>query len=253
MPRARLAASVARGQLELAALQGPELGSVVQGLRALVHAGQEAAESATAAASVAAAGRYALEQLLLEEAEQRLALVQAEHSAVAEQQLEQHVALVQRSLLRDIEQQEAAERAMVWAAESAAAVALVAQQPAVHGRLAEAQAAVEARRAEVAGLSEALEEKELALGRLSRELEALRDAQATADAGSAQRELGRAEAERRAALVAEQRAAWATLEDIALYDRASERRQALARVVEAEPRVALRAKLGWGEIRCIQG
>ena len=229
--RARLAASAARQWIEIAGLQGPELGSVVQGLQALVVAGQEAA----AASSASEAMREAMERLQLEEAEQRSAIAQAAGLAVMEQQAE----LVQRSLLCLLEQREAAERAMVWAADSAATVSLAGQQPAVRGRLVEAQAALESRREEVAGLSEALEEKEMELGRVSRELEALRDAQATADASSVQREMQRAEGEQRAAVATEQRAAWAMLEEMARHDRASDRRQALVRVMEAEPRVAL--------------
>jgi hypothetical protein len=113
------------------------------------------------------------------------------------------------------------------------------------------EAMAQAGRAQVESLEEALEERELAVARLGRELEALRDTQAAGTAEVAQRELSRTEAERRAALVGEQRACWSTLQEVERGIRAAAMAQALATVAQAEAvgRQALSEAeaAGWGE------
>ena len=96
------------------------------------------------------------------------------------------------------------------------------------------EAMAQAGRAQVESLEEALEERELAVARLGRELEALRDTQAAGTDEVAQRELRRTEAERRAALVGEQRACWSTLQEVERGIRAAAMAQALATVAQAE-------------------
>jgi len=113
------------------------------------------------------------------------------------------------------------------------------------------EAMAQAGRAQVESLEEALEERELAVARLGRELEALRDTQAAGTAEVAQRELSRTEAERRAALVGEQRACWSTLQEVERGIRAAAMAQALATVAQAEAvgrqALAEAEAAGWGE------
>ena len=78
------------------------------------------------------------------------------------------------------------------------------------------EAMAQAGRAQVESLEEALEERELAVARLGRELEALWDTQVAGTAEVAQRELSRTEVERRVALVGEQRACWSTLQEVSV-------------------------------------
>ena len=106
-------------------------------------------------------------------------------------------------------------------------VALAAQLAMMSGQLAETQARAQS-------LAEALEEKELMLASLGREMEALRDAQGGMDAEVQQRELARAEAERRAAILGEQRAVWSSLQAVARHVQSSEMQQALVRLEQME-------------------
>ena len=110
---------------------------------------------------------------------------------------------------------------------SAMVVALAAPLAMISGQLAETQARAQS-------LAEALEEKELMLSSLSREMEALRDAQGGMEADVQQRELARSEAERRAAILGEQRAAWSSLQAVARHVQTSEMQQALGRLERME-------------------
>lgn len=133
-------------------------------------------------------------------------------------------------------------------------VALAGQLAMMSGQLAESQARAQS-------LAEALEEKELLLASLGREMEALRDAQGGMDAEAQQRELARAEAERRAAILGEQRAVWGSLQAVARHVQSSERQQALARLeqMESAGRQAISeaaeqaAGLGRGVLQGLQG
>lgn len=106
-------------------------------------------------------------------------------------------------------------------------VALAAQLAMMSGQLAETQARAQS-------LAEALEEKELMLASVGREMEALRDAQGGMNADVQQRELARSEAERRAAILGEQRAVWSSLQAVARHVQASEMQQALVRLEQME-------------------
>ena len=106
-------------------------------------------------------------------------------------------------------------------------VALAAQLAMMGGQLAETQARAQS-------LAEALEEKELMLASVGREMEALRDAQGGMNADVQQRELARYEAERRAGILGEQRAVWSTLQAVARLVQASEMQQALVRLEQME-------------------
>ena len=116
---------------------------------------------------------------------------------------------------------------MGWGRKRAMMVALAAQLAMMSGQLAETQARAQS-------LAEALEEKELMLASLGREMEALRDAQGGMDAEVQQRELARAEAERRAAILGEQRAVWSSLQAVARHVQSSEMQQALVRLEQME-------------------
>lgn len=206
-----------------------DLGSVVQSLQGLV-AGREAQAAAAMGATGDAQRDERLAQLASEEVEGRLATVQAEHAAFAEQQ-QQQLSWSQRlaehhAQCLEVERQENAAR-LELAAEQWSGMAGLLQRPfAMAGQLATAQAMVQASQERTASLEEMLEEKELAISRLGRDLEALRDAQAAQDAAGQQRELGRSEAERREAILGEQRAAWSTLQEIERASHAGTMRQA---------------------------
>jgi chromosome segregation ATPase len=203
--------------------------SVVQFLQALV-VGREAQAIAAEAATADAQRDGWLVQLTSEELEGRLAITQAEHPAALQHQ-QQQLSLMQRLLEQhaqclEVERQESVAR-LELAAEQWSGMALLAGRlPAVAGQLAEAQTAAQASREQIESLAEALEERELAISRLGRELEALRDAQTVLDAAGQQRELGRLEAERREAMLGEQRAAWSTLQEIERASHAKEMQQA---------------------------
>lgn len=94
------------------------------------------------------------------------------------------------------------------------AMGLAGQLPCIMGQLAEAHNAAQGRRERMEALETALEEKELALGQMSRELEAMQDAQAVMDVEALHRQLGRLEGDQRAAILGEQRASWNTLQEI---------------------------------------
>ena len=204
-----------------------ELGSVMRSLQTLV-----AVREAQAAASEAGGAQRdaMLAELASEELEGRLALMEAERSALAQQEQarsEWTQMLSEHSAQRlAVEQQESLARLEVAAEQSTSLAVMAGRLATVAGQLAEAQAAAQASRERVASLEEALEERDLTVSRLGRELEALRDAQAASDVGAQQRELGRSEGEERASIVREQRAAWSTLQEIALVSHGSAMLQA---------------------------
>jgi chromosome segregation ATPase len=194
-------------------------------------------------ASMAAAGSAQRDaelseaHLASEELEGRLAAMEAEQSALAQQQQEQ---LARTQMLADhaaqhqaLEQQESLGRLEIASEQSGSLAELAGRLASVAGRLAEAQAAAQASRERVASLEEALEEREVTLSRLGRELEAVRDAQVAPDVGAQQRELGRSEGEERETIASEQRAAWSTLQEVTRASHASEMR--LARTSPAHP------------------
>ena len=116
--------------------------------------------------------------------------------------------------LADVEQQETLARMALVEEQCASAMVRGAALPSVTGRLAEAQSAAQVSQRQIKALEEALEEKEVALDQMGRELEATQDAQTASDAEVQQRQLTRSEGERRATIVAEQRASWGTLQEI---------------------------------------
>jgi chromosome segregation ATPase len=206
-----------------------DLGSVVQSLRVLLD-GRDSQAIGTEAATVEAQWDGVAAQLAAEEAEERLAIMQAKHSAEMDCQQQQ-----QRSLQRqsehhaqclEVEQQEGVARLELLAEQWSGMAVLAGRLPAVAGQLAEAQMAAQASRSHVESLQEALEERELAISRLGRELEAMQDAQASSDVAGQQRELGRLEAERREAILGEQRMVWSTLEEVQLSSHAVQMQQA---------------------------
>ena len=224
MALARLEQSEAMERQSIASeASAMELGSVVQRLQGLVAVRD-------AQASTAAAGSALEANLAAEELEGRLAVVEAEHSALAQQQQEQlawtQMVAEHAAQQQALEQQEGAGRLEIASERSGSLAELAGRLAGVAGRLAEAQAAAQASRERVASLEEALEERELTVSRLGRELEAVRDAQAAPDAGAQQRELGRSEGEERETIASEQRAAWSTLQEVARASFASEMRLA---------------------------
>ena len=206
-----------------------DLGSVVQRLQELV-AGREEQAIVTMRATGDAERDVRLAQLASEEVEGRLAMVQAEHAAFAEHQ-QQQLSETQRLLehhgqCMEVEQQESVARLELAAEQWSGLAGLLEGLPAVAGQLATAQRMAQTSQERVASLEEALEERELAISQLGRDLEALRDAQAAQDVAWHQRELGRLEAERREAILGEQRAAWSILQEIERASRAGAMRQA---------------------------
>ena len=223
------AEAVERQAITAAEASQLDIGSMVQSLQAVVTRYEaQAAAAATAAAAEVGPARpdAALAELAAEELAERLAIVQAEHLALAEQQQEQlgwvQVLAAQRAVCLEVERQESLARLEVAAEQAADMAALAGRLAAVGGQLAEAQAAAQASREQVASLEEALEERELTVSQLERALEAVRDAQVASDAAGQQRELGRAEGEQRAAILVEQRAAWSTLQEIARVSQAGQ-------------------------------
>ena len=227
-----------------------DLGSVVQQLQALVAGRDEALVSLAAAQEAAASERAVpeaegvagleVERLRLagEEAMQRVSIGQAgpEELAHLQQQLSEGLwALgVMRACSMEVEQQETLARMALAEEQLSFAMGLAAGLPGVVGRLAEAQSAAQGSQQRVEALEEALEERELALGQVARELEALRDAQVASGVEAQQRQLGRSEGERRAALVGEQKAAWGTLQEIERGSRQAAFQHAMERLVLAE-------------------
>lgn len=206
-----------------------DLGSVVQSLQGLV-AGREAQAAVAMGATGDAQRDERLAQLASEEVEGRLAMVQAEHAAFVEHQ-QQQLSWTQRLLehhvrCREVEQQESVARLELAAEQWSGMAGLLERPPAVTGQLATAQAMAQASQERMASLEEALEERELTNSRLGRDLEVLRDAQTEQDAAWQQRELGRSEAERRDAILGEQRAAWSLLQEIERASHAGTMRQA---------------------------
>ena len=216
-----------RQTIAMAEFSELDLGGMVQSLHAVVADQQVAltvAEAATARWDVL------LSQLTSEELEDRLAMMQAEHSALGQHQ-EQYIGWVQMQQEHHaqrlaVERQESLGRLELAAEARSDVVGLAGQLPAVAGQLAEVQSAAQASREQMQSLQEALEERELAISRLGRDLEALQDAQAVMDAAGQQREVGRLEAERREAILGEQRAAWSTLQAFAQISLAGEMQQA---------------------------
>ena len=235
---ARLVQVEATERLAVAAAEATQLdlGSVVQQLQALV-AGREAAAAAEAAAP--AAPGVGLAELAAAELEGRLAIMQTEHGVAMQQQQERlewaQTRLERHARCLEVERQEGVARLEVAAEQAAGLAALAGQLAAVAGQLAEARAAAQASREQVASLEEALEEREAVVSQLGRDLEALQDAQAASDAAGQQRELGHSEAERRAGIVAEHRAAWSTLQEMARASQAGEMRQARVPLMPSLP------------------
>ena len=206
-----------------------DLGSVVQDLQVLV-AGREAQATLAMGTTTDAQRDERLAQLATEEVEGRLAMVQAEHAAFSEHQ-QQQLSWSQRLLEHhaqrlEVDGQQSAARLEVAAEQWSEMAGLLERLPAVAGQLAMAQRMAQANQERMASLEEALEERDLAISRLSRDLEAVRDAQAVQDVAWQQRELGRLEAERREAILGEQRAAWSTLQEIERTSHAGIMRQA---------------------------
>lgn len=219
------AEAVERQAIAAAEASQLDVGSMVRSLQAVV-AGYEAQAAATIVQGDVAQPDVGLAELAFEELAERLAIVQAEHLALSEQQQEQlawvQMLTVQRALCLEVEQEESMARLEVAAEQSAGMAALAGRLAVVGGQLAEAQAAAQARREQVASLESALEERELTVSQLERALEALQDAQTASDAAAQQRELGRAEGEQRAAILAEQRTAWSTLQEVSRVSQASQ-------------------------------
>lgn len=137
-------------------------------------------------------------------------------------------------LCADLEQQEAMGRMAIAEQQALGAVALAERQPSMAVRLSDAQSAMQAIQEQCKVLEEALEEKDAELAGVSRELEALRDSQAGPDSEVQQREVGRLEAERRAAIAGEQRAALLALQEGERLARAGAMGQAVANLVHSE-------------------
>ena len=155
-------------------------------------------------------------------------------------------------LCAELEQQEAMGRMAIAEQQALGAVALAERQPSMAVRLSDAQSAMQAIQKQCKALEEVLEEKDAALGNVSRELEALRDSQAGPDAEVQQREVGRLEAERRAAIVGEQRAALLALQEGEGLARAGAMLQAVANLVHLEAAarqaIALEEQAGLGDL-----
>lgn len=141
---------------------------------------------------------------------------------------------VMRAHSLQVEQQETLARMVLTEEQLSFAMGLAAGLPGVVGRLAEAQRAVQSSQQEVVTLEEALEESELALGQLGRELEAVQDAQLASGVEAQQRQVGRSEGERRDMLVGEQRAAWGMLQEIERGSRQAAAQHAMEHLVVAE-------------------
>jgi hypothetical protein len=166
--------------------------------------------------------------------------IEAAGSAGVVELWEAHVArwrgeLAARVAMQEVEQAEAAGRSRVAEAQWAEAMVLAAEAPAQARRLAAARAAAEARGTQLEAVEEALESREAALARVERELEAVRESAAgSSDGEVAGREVGRQEAEGRAAVAVEQRAVWAWVQEAERAGRAWAAQRAVERVVEAE-------------------
>lgn len=184
-------------------------------------------------------GPSGLERLLGSEEAER-SRIEAAGSAGVVEVWEAHVArwrgeLAARVAMQEVEQEEAAGRSQVAEAQWAEAMALAGVAPGAASRLAAARATAEARRTQLEAVEEALEEREAALARVERELEAVREVAAgSSDGEPARREMGRQEAEGRAAVVGEQRAVWAWVQEAERAGRAWAAQRAVERVAEAE-------------------
>ena len=88
----------------------------------------------------------------------------------------------------------------------------------------------------IRALEATVDEKDSALAQLGREMEALRDAQSEMgiDFAVAQRQVGRTEEERRAAIVAEQRGVWAALGEVERSVRYVSAQRAVQHLMQAE-------------------
>lgn len=180
-------------------------------------------------------------RLAVEEAMQRLDIRQAEQEALVYVQ-QQHgdglrVFAVMRACSIAVEQQETMARMALAEEQLAFAMGLAAGLPVVVGQLAEAQSAAQASRGQVEVLEEALEEREMALAQMGRDLESVQDSQMASDAEAQQRQVGRTEGERRAAILGEQRAAWGMLQDIEGGSRLTAAQHAMERLVMTESMV----------------
>ena len=192
-----------------------DLGGVVRGLQALVA--EREGRAAAAEADAASRRRAAAQVQPQEQPQQPQELVDGTRLLLL---------LEQQAQWLEVERQESLARLEVGAEQAGDMAAVAGRLAGVAGQLAEARSAAQASRELAATLQDALEERELTVGRLGRVLEALRDAQAASDGAGQQRELGRSEGEQRAAIVAEQRAAWGTLQEVARVSHAGEMRQA---------------------------
>ena len=192
-----------------------------------------------------AAGKAVAVDVAREEGMQRLAVGQAELVEAAQLQ-RQHmeelkVLAVARAECLEVEQQETMERLLLGEEQLAFAMGLAAGLPSLAGRLAEAQSAMQVSRMQVSELEERLEEREVVLAQVERELEAVQDAQVSSDVEAQQRQLGWLEGERRAAILAEQRAAWGMMQEIARGSQMAVVQHAVERLelVEAVERQAI--------------
>lgn len=163
----------------------------------------------------------------------------AEQAALQELQ-QQHgeavqAALQQGALFAALEEQEAAGRMEVAEQQAAGLVGLAERQAGLAGQVADTQGKLRASQQQCGVLEAQLEEMELALSRVRREMEAVQDSQAVVpDAGAQQRELSRSEAERRAGLAAEQRSGLLALEESERSSRAVAMSRERASVEQAE-------------------
>ena len=193
-------------------------------------------------------GERSLEEMttaaVVAEAKQRLALLQSEELALAQLLQERSDGLLAMAMAHAqrlaLEQQESASRHVVSEEESAAVVSLAVFVPSVAGRMAELQADVRASQAQQELLQEALEERDAALAQLGRDLEALQDAEVASGLTAEVRQLERAEGERRASLVAAQRAAHGALQEIERSSRAAAAQHSLDQLVQSEAHVRRR-------------
>jgi len=162
--------------------------------------------------------------------------IEAAGSAGVVEVWEEHMArwrgeLAARAAMQAVEQAEALGRSDVREAQWAEwATVLAGHSPAAAGRFAAAQALASERLTHLEAVEAKLEERETALARVERQLEAVRGP----DAEVPQREVARQESEGRAAVAAEHRALWAWMHEAERAGRALAAQRAVERVAEAE-------------------
>ena len=210
-----------------------EISGVVRRLQAMVAAREDTLADVQAAQTQEEQSVEAL-KLMSEEMEQRSTAIAAEHAAMAALQQQHSAMLAQRAACGELEQQETLARMELMEQQAGGAVRLAERQPSMAARLSEAQSAAHANRVQCESLEQVLEESKEALASKERDMEALRDAQSDADAGVQQREVVRTEAERRAVIASEHRAALNALRDAEESGRAVAMRQEAESLVHAE-------------------